>query len=71
MTTMPFDCTRCAGVRDDAGHLVHPCNKCRRVLLAEPAGERSPWFAEPPRQQAGARCDALWRIPDASQQEAA
>ena len=33
MPHMPFDCTRCAGVRDDAGHLVHPCNKCIHAIL--------------------------------------
>ena len=71
MHSMPFDCTRCVGVSNDEGELVHPCNKCRRVLWAKPAGPRSPWFSEQPRQTGGARCDALWKVPDASQQEAA
>ncbi len=63
MPVIPFDCTRCEGVRDEDGLLVHPCNKCRRVLWAEPASNNSPWFTFPPREKKGAKCTALWRIP--------
>ena len=47
MSTLPFDDTRCAGVRDSGGDLVKPCSLCARCLWAIPAGPRSPWIHPP------------------------
>jgi hypothetical protein len=47
MNELAFDVCRCNGVRED-DRLVAPCETCRRVLEQQPAGERTPWFTEPP-----------------------
>lgn len=46
--TLPYDFTRCDGVRQQDGKLQPPCNRCRRVLESLPQGPRSPWFMQPP-----------------------
>ena len=57
----PADCARCVGISTDEGELVHPCNTCKRVLLARPVPKKAVWIPKPPRDRFG-RCPLHWHM---------
>ena len=56
--SLAFDMCRCHAVSNDEGEVVAPCNTCRRYLQRQPAGPRSPWFVDAPRDYQG-NCEYL------------